>query len=52
MKLSLYGPSTILQADVFPALNRHIGKKFRFLNHAVKTVTPCILDRDFGWLVH
>jgi hypothetical protein len=52
MKLSLFGPSTIRQADVFLALSPSIGKKFRVVNHAVKPVTPCSLDRDFGWLVH
>jgi hypothetical protein len=49
MRPSLCGPSTIRRADPFPALNPHIGKNFPLLNHA-KTVTACILDRDFGWL--
>jgi hypothetical protein len=37
---------------VFLVLYPDIGKKFRVLNHAVRTVNPRILDREFGWLVN
>jgi hypothetical protein len=37
---------------VFLVLYPDISKKFRVLSHTVKTVTPRILDREFGWLVN